>query len=181
MNNGITVHTLRIYEGCSLGVFSGAVADTAFESSITVTGALHAGAGTLNADLVLADGALLDITDARVLNMGSSITLNGKITLGDSIISAMSADDFESYTLAGGLEGFASAESTWDNQTAKNAADYFQAEGIDLSRYSRLYEWENPQDATSGMLRITKNIPEPTSSTLSMICLAALIAQRRRK
>lgn len=175
----LTVHTLRIYENGSVGAFT-----TDYEeSTLHVTHAMEAGSGTLNADLVLANGAILDITDHQGLNMGSSITLSGKVALGASIISALANSDISSYTLASGMDGFytnGSSTSWVDGQTA-SAANYFTTDSLNLNQYTLTYEWATPNDASSGLLRITRTIPEPTTAMLVLFSLAILRHRRRHE
>lgn len=181
ITSGITVHTLRILDGNTLGAYTGSGFETATESTITITQALITGNGILNANLVLNDGVILDITTPRGITMGSSITLSGKAILGDTIISAFQNESLTTYTLATSLDSFITDTTAWTNKTEANAADYFIADGLDLNNYTLSYYWETPMDPTSGVLRITKNIPEPSFSTLSMLAVAILAGRRRRK
>ncbi len=181
VNEGMTIHTLRVYEGNSLGAYTGASADSLFESHITITETLEAGHGNLNAHLVLEDGVLLNITDERGIIMGSSITLSGKAKLGNTIISALQESDFESFTLATSLDAFITDNTAWNLAQSANAAEYFTADGIDLTQYTLHYDEDDPTNTSGGMLRITKNIPEPSSGILSSLALAALTLHRRRK
>lgn len=178
VTEGITVHTLRIYEGSNVGVFS---SDSA-ESILHVSHSLTAGNGTLYADLVLADGAMLNITNASGLNMGSSITLSGKATLGDNIISAFAQEGVQSFTLASGMDGFYTDGSTisWIDGQSASAADYFTSSSLDLNHYTLTYEWEHPNDAGSGLLRLTRTIPEPSVGVLSLFGLGILLRRRAR-
>lgn len=178
VTNGITVHTLRIYEGSSVGVF----APDSAESTIRVTHALTAGHGKLSADLALEDGTVLDITDASGLKMGSSITLSGKVTLGDSIISAFEQDGAQSFTLASGLDGFYTdgTSTSWVDGQSASAADYLTSSSLDLNLYTLSYEWATPHDAGSGVLRLTRTIPEPSVGILSLVGLGILLRRRPR-
>ena len=173
----LTVHTLRIYENGCVGVFTTNHA----ESTLHVTHAIEAGSGTLNADLILGNGATLDITDSQGLNMGSSITLSGKVALGNSIISALANPDTSSYTLATGMDGFYTngSSTSWQDGDAASAANYFTTDALNLNQYTLTYEWAIPNDASSGLLRITRTIPEPTTALLALFSLSILHRRRR--
>lgn len=190
MSDGLTIQTLVINKGSIVGAYVNTELTALNEATITVTGALQAGYGTLNADIVLAAGSTLNITDARGLTMGSSITLQGgntiaeKITLGTDIVAALTSPDFVSYTLATSMDGFytfdyESGSVFWADGQSAVASDYFTAEGVNLNRYLLQYVWEDSTDSASGKLMIV--IPEPTTATLSLLALAALSARRRRR
>lgn len=181
VSSGITVHTLRILEGNTFGAYTGSDLATATENTLTITQVLSTGNGKLNANLVLSDGVILDITDPRGIIMGSSITLSGKAILGGTIISAFQQENLSTYTLATSLDTFITDTTVWTNKTEANAADSFIADGIDLNNYTLSYHRESPTDPSSGVLRITKNIPEPSFSALSILTLATLACRRRRK
>lgn len=178
VTNGITVHTLQIYEGSSVGVF----APDSAESTILVTHSFTAGNGTLYANLALADGAMMDITHPSGLNMGSSITLSGKVALGDSIISAFEHDGAQSFTLASGLDGFytGGTSTSWAPGQSATAADYLTSSSLDLNLYTLSYEWATPHDAGSGVLLLTRTIPEPSVCILSLVGLGILLRRRPR-
>lgn len=178
VSDGITVHTLQILEGGHVGVFN-----STNESTIRVTHAMSAGDGLLQANLLLDDGVTLDVTGSGSLAMGSSITLSGKITLGDNIVSALAADDFESYTLATSMDGFITAADgkIWEHGDTATASSLFLADELDLDAFSVIYHREIPHDAGTGMLRITKIIPEPSTCILSLLSITLLLHKRRRK
>ncbi len=112
------------------------------------------GAGTLNVDLVLADSVILDITDYT---------------------------NTSAYRLDSGMDVFYTNGSSvsWKNGQTAYAANYFTSDALDLNQYTLSYEWATPNDASSGLLRITRTIPELTTATLALFSLAILRRRRR--
>lgn len=178
VSTGMSIHTLQIHNESVVRILS----DDHTESTVIISHTMAAGHGTLYADLVLENGAILDITDNRGLMMGSSITLSGKVTLGGTIISALVTENLESYTLSSSMDGFYTDghDSSWSHGDSANASLYFTSDDLDLSQYTLSYVWENPDDSTSGLLRLTRNIPEPTACSLGVWGLSLLLLRRRR-
>lgn len=157
------------------------------EATLTISGLLNAANGShLNADLVLAGGAVLNVSGSSAagsgLIMGSSITLSDKVVLGSNVVQSL-ASGATSYVLATSMDGFITDNGTrvWADGGIGNAADYFtlalEDKGlITLSDYTLGYTGADG----NGVLTISLTAPEPATATLSLLALAALAARRRR-
>ncbi len=161
------------------------------KATVTVSG-LTAGAGaTLNANLILTDGASLAFDGALALG-NSTLTLGSGLTLNADTLAAiknLSGDDTVAlFTGVGTL-------TLGDDDIFTRGTDVLDAtSGIDLSKYFSLADAQTPavlsdEQLSSGYyLGFDANgtlyagvIPEPTTATLSLLALAALAARRRRK
>ncbi len=137
-------------------------------------------AATIISDIVVTNGATLDVSDSLTLgsgsiNLGSDSTLivanktvnfSGALTLGENVtidMSWCSADNF-----APGINIFSGASnSDWIGTQVT----------IQLADNATIYGWlQLGADGTSVRL-----VPEPTTATLSLLALAGLCARRRRK
>lgn len=155
------------------------------EATLTVSGLVNAANGShLNADLVLAGGAVLNISGSGSagdgLILGSSITLSGKVVLGSDVVHSL-ASGATSYVLASSMDGFIANGITWADGDTGSAADYFTLASADtglisLSDYTLGYTGTDG----NGVLTLSLTAPEPATATLSLLALAALAARRRR-
>lgn len=179
MNAGLQVQDLSISGYGVVSVYTNNIAAAANEATLTVSGSMIVGGGGLNANLVLADGAALDFTGSEGLVMGSSITLNGKVVLGENLVNLISSAGFESFTLASSLDGFVTGTETWQIGELRSAGDYFTAADLDMSRYALTYYLADAEDSGSGTLALI--IPEPATASLALLALAGMAARRRRE
>lgn len=156
------------------------------EVTLTVSGLVNAVNGShLNADLVLAGGAVLNVSGSGAegsgLIMGSSITLSDKAVLGSDVVHSL-ASGATSYVLATSMDGFITDGGTrWADGDTGSAADYFTLDSADkglitLSDYALSYTGTDG----NGVLTLSLTAPEPATATLSLLALAALAARRRR-
>ena len=173
--------SLSIGAGKTVGLYTGAAAPTmptsADEATVT-TSSLTAGTdATLNANLVLANGAT--VTMAEALTMGSTVTLGTGMTLAGDLVSTikgMSEDG--TVNLFTGVDALYLGDST----TASGALD--ATSGVNLDTYfnfegaSDYYLGYDGQNVYAGVMQA---VPEPTTATLSLLALAALAARRRRR
>lgn len=183
-----TISNLNIAAQRTVGAYTGEV-DSA-KATVTVSG-LTAGAGaTLNANLILTNGASLAFDGALALG-NSTLELGSGLTLNPDTLAAiknLSGDDTVAlFTGVGAL--------TLDGDVFTKGTDVLDAtSGIDLSKYFSLADAQTPavlsdEQLSSGYyLGFDANgtlyagvIPEPTTATLSLLALAALAARRRRK
>ncbi len=172
----------------TLGVYKGAEAPdipvTENEGTLTIKNAQRLtakGAGaTLNANLVMEEGSILDVhgTEGTGLTLGSTLTLNHGIHLSASdLANVMGLMGGESYTLFNGVDSLTLGQTYTEAITPEmqiDAADWFH--GVEAKRYYMVYDGSNV-----GSVAIFSATPEPTTSTLSLLALAALAARRRRK
>ena len=194
----VNVQDVTINNG-TLGVYNSgtATADTSHEGTLTIesTQKLTAGGNaTLNANLVMDTGSTLDVNgaqDMKGLIMGSKVTLNSgsnlDVTLGTG---ATDTDRLYNY-LTSGHEFYYLFDSV--EALTVNGQDYDKIEFngwdkpfMDASTvYSNLnsqtfYVTYNGTNVGTYTLAIGL-VPEPTTSTLSLLALCALAARRRRK
>ncbi|MCQ2364634.1 MAG: hypothetical protein MJ051_03675 [Akkermansia sp.] len=154
------------------------------EADITVTGTLSAGSGaTLNANLTLADGAVLDITAPEGLHMGSSLTLSqgAVITLSDNL--SVAVQDMvrgDNLVLFTGVDAFTIDGAAYDESITYTACNYINLDGV---RYADgfVIKYEVPAGSVNGgVVSLYMATPEPATTTLSLLALAGLAARRRR-
>lgn len=157
------------------------------EATLTISGLVNAVNGShLNADLVLAGGAVFNVSGSGAagsgLIMGSSITLSDKVVLGSDVVHGL-ANGASSYVLATSMDGFITdgGARIWTDGGTGSAADYFTLASADtglisLSDYTLGYTGTDG----NGVLTLALTAPEPATATLSLLALAALAARRRR-
>ena len=183
----VDVKDVAIGANATLGVYNGgtATADTEHESTLTIknTQSLTAkGAGAkLNANLVMDGGSTLDVsaTGGIGLLMGSEVTLNMGVNLSTAdLANVMGLMQGESYILFNGVDSLTLGQTTYTEaitpETKVDAAKWFN--GLAAESYYVVYDGSNV-----GHVAIFSATPEPTTSTLSLLALAALAARRRRK
>ncbi len=162
------------------GAYQGAGSGT-HEASIIVYRLLSANAhAKLNANLVLGQGAALDLDTATGLQMGSSITLNSdhKVTLSDDMYTYLSGLELgERLTLFTGVDSLILDGATYSEGTEVAAALYFTAlPELTHPENSLVLSYSGGPDGTITLAVV----PEPATATLSLLALAALAARRRR-
>ena len=194
----VNVQDVTISNG-TLGVYKDGTAAEANEGTITIkdTKTLTAGKNaTLNANLVMEAGSTLDVrgTGGTGLLMGSDVTLSKGMTLNDYSGDWATWKDGTTYTLFTGVDGLdignGVTTGTMDYTQWVDAKEYF--DNIQESnRYFLCYGGAPDQNA-QGVLTAVNNgsnvgmvyimtMPEPATSTLSLLALAALAARRRRR
>ena len=197
----VNVQDVTIGANGTLGVYSGAsaTAETASEGILTIkdTKSLTAGSGAkLNANLVMESGSTLDVrgTGGTGLLMGSDVTLSKGMTLNDYSSEWATWKDGTTYALFTGVDGLNIGSGTGtaaiDYTQWVDASEYF-TNIKESNRYFLCYDGA-PADNQNGVLQASFDgsnvgmvyvmvMPEPTTSTLSLLALCALAARRRRK
>ena len=176
-----TLSSLIIGSGKTVGLYTGdaapATPTSADEATVTTSSLEVKGAGaTLNANLVLSDGATVKLAGA--LTMGSSVTLGTGMTLSGDLVSrikTMSEDGI--VDLFTGVDALYLGDST----VASGALD--ATSGEYLNTY---FTFDDQRDyylgyAGGNVYVGVISVPEPTTATLSLLALAALASRRRRK
>ncbi|MBR4107461.1 MAG: PEP-CTERM sorting domain-containing protein [Akkermansia sp.] len=155
-----------------------------YESTVNVTSSAHFATGaTLNANLKLDAGTMVRLDGA--LAMGSSLTLVGgetAITLtGDMYEIANALEYGESLVLFSGVDNF--SLETSDTSLTFAPGELTADAGIKANHYfSNLEESLVLEYDEDGRVMVTQStIPEPATSALSLLALAAMSARRRRK
>ena len=177
----VNVQDVTISNG-TLGVYKDGTVAEANEGTITISGTLAAkGAnGKLNANVVMETDSTLDAsaTGGSGISLGSTLTLNGKINLSEADFEAVSGLGYgDRYVLFNGVDSLTLDQTYTEAITPEmqiNAAGWFH--GIEPEKYYVVYDGSNV-----GQVAIFCATPEPTTSTLSLLALAALAARRRRK
>lgn len=186
----VAVKDVTIGANGTLGVYNGgtATADTEHEGTLTIKDAQSLtakGAGaTLNANLVMETGSTLDVhgTEGEGLSMGSAITLNMGMNLSSADFANVTGlMEGERYILFNGVDELTLTGSAYNHFTAPitlevqvDAADYYN--NLARGQYFLVYDGSNV-----GNVAIFSTVPEPATSTLGLLALAALAARRRRK
>ena len=204
MNNADlnTVQDVTIATDATLGVYQDETADEANEGTLTIQEdkVLTVGEGaTLNANLVMKAGSKLDVSAAQGghgLIMGSEVTLESGALLSNASLEAP-VDDFnaflfdylssnEYYYLYDSVEDLYIQQG--DEVKPFKELDFVNARNMDMdasrvftnldeNTYALVYNWD-PIHENVVALRM---MPEPTTSTLSLLALCALAARRRRR
>lgn len=190
-----TLNMLELAAGSQAGFYSGATtAETLTRSTLTVSQlAKFAEASTLNADLVLASGASLELGGGMTLN--GMLSLQTGLTLSGAVLSeVLGLEAGESYALFTGVDDLllqevvalynlgAVAEPAAVEQSYTSVADGTQVAAGDY--FANLADCEGlvlSYNAGSGTVSIMQTVPEPATAALSLLALAALATRRRRK
>lgn len=177
-----SLNLLEIAAGYTVNAYVGTNVDEKQGVSVASTGtALLSGGATLNTSLTLADGATLEmynLTDDSSVTINGALTFNGQVKLGTKLLTAVNALTGweESLTLFTGLAGGVSLPST----VATNADEMVRASEVFSNvTNGNLYVSYQVVDNVGSLMVI--NVPEPTTTTLSLLALSALAARRRRK
>ena len=152
------------------------------KSNITVTDHVLLGGGaTLHSSLTLADGATLEMDNIQsgIAIVTGALSFEGQLTMGDkllTILDEMSSWENHELTLITGLDSFTFDGVEVEDGSMLQANTYFSNVSDTLSVSYRV-----SGDVGSLVLVSMDVVPEPTTSTLSLLALAGLCARRRRK
>ena len=188
----MNLQELHIAMGLSVSLMVGDVGSSMTpenEADVTVVGmAVFEQGATLNANLTLAAGSELRMDGP--LHMGSSLELvagEGTITLSGAMYDAVSSLELgESLTLFTGVDSLTltndSISVTYRPGELHSArADRYFGNLPVPGEEKYYYITYTHTDECGGAVAITLNVPEPATSTLSLLALAALATRRRRK
>ena len=174
--NLLADNLFKLEQAATLNLHETLQADAA---ELTVQGtALLSGSSMLNASLTLADGATLDMMslDAGAVTINGALTFGGKVEMGEhlmAILKEMRGWE-DSVTLFTGIDSLVlpqvvtggESDRVWVGNVFSNLTEY-QNYYIDFK-------------AGVGALLVVR-VPEPTTTTLSLLALTALALRRRRK
>ncbi len=183
----LTLSELMIAEGKKVGIYTdnSLPAEPSGNNEGTVTTqALTVGANaTLNANLVLANGA--KVTMAGALTMGSTLTLGTGMELNGALLTSVTdLTEGNTVDLFTGVDGLTLGSTSYDADTSlelgtETLSTYFgNVTNPDI--YLGYDAATNVVYAGVMQAPVTPAIPEPTTATLSLLALAALAARRRR-
>ena len=199
---GLNVADVTIAADGVLGVYKGSTVAETSEGTLTVTGGHKLTANLraiLNADLVMGGGveapAVLDVSaflGDGGLQMGSTVTLTpGSVLLSAADMDAIGALDFMGkYDLFNGVDGLSLDGSTdflselgladkWVKAADVFANEQFKDPEKD---YYLFYSGATKEGGFGGRVGTVylMQVPEPATSTLSLLALCALAARRRK-
>lgn len=175
-----SLNLLEIAAGRSVNAYVGTNVNE--KQTVTVSGtALLSGTSTLNTSLTLNAGATLDMVDmcAGAAMVSGALTFDGQLTMGDkllAILDEMSSWENHELTLITGLDSFTFDGVEVEDGSMLQASTYFSNVSDTISVSYRV-----SGDVGSLVLVSMDVVPEPTTSTLSLLALAGLCARRRRK
>lgn len=184
--------TVSFYEATA----PASVEDMVKECAVTVTETLTVGDGAaLNADLVMKSGSVMDVSQAQAhhgLNLGCSLTIEPGAQLSQNDMDQIAGLSMENrwYFLDTSVEQLhIIGIGDWDaTQGQKLTCEDYMHVDLDASRvykqlesqkYALVYNWGGSNVGTYTVA--IYYVPEPATSTLSLLALAALAARRRRK
>lgn len=178
----VEIENLSLGTGAAFGGYNASTTLVTEEASLLVTGVLSAAEGSvLKANLVLGQNATLDFTGTNGLQMGSTVTLQSasQITLSETLRDTLSGMvRGEELVLFRGVDGFTIGGEEYDESVRYAAVDFF---ALDTHPYAEHFVVNYDADADGGRVSLYLATPEPTTSTLSLLALAALAARRKRK
>ena len=187
--NELVLGELIVGAGKTLSAYKGTEETEVNEATIRVTGTAEFGAGArLNADLVLASGATLEVSAGGVI-MGSTVTLEQSVSLGASALEQANAlVDGGKMVLFTGVDGLilgsgdhAKIFNVANDASEENylsASDYFS----NLGNNSLLLYFSGEAGGTFGLLAFSSPIPEPSAfGLLAGLSALALAGSRRRR
>lgn len=192
----LSVADVTIGNGAAICVYTGENTQEANEGTLTIAADYTLTAGKdarLNANLVMEEGSTLDVSAAGRgggLLMGSTVTMSpGSVTLSDADMEAVEGLEFmQAYVLFSGVDSFSIGDTSYSEiRVMRDWVDASEVFDNDLftfgeKKYFVFYTGANPggQGDNVGTVYLMQ-VPEPATSTLSLLALAALAARRRRK
>ena len=182
---GLDLNELVVGDKLAMAAYTGTEQAEVREADVIVrTSATFGTDSKLNANLTLASGSELGVAVGGV-TLGSTLTLQQGLTLDESTMKRVSSLSVgESQVLFTGVDTLRLATSATEYQELSGtnssllASTYFH----ELSSDYRLSYTVSEDYANGGTLSLTlAAIPEPTTTTLSLLALSALAMRRRRK
>ena len=177
----LSLNVLEVATGKSVGMYTGGNTSSAKAAvAVSSSAVFGAGAALTTASLTLADGATLEMSgsvDAVQLN-GAALTFGSGVQLGDNLLAAVQALEYgETLALFSGVGEF--------NMPVAAAATELESSRVQASsvfanvQNANLYVDFQVIDNVGSLLVV--NVPEPATTTLSLLALTALAMRRRRK
>lgn len=172
-----TLAQLQAATKVEVGFFAGATKDTTTKATVTVNNtALLDGGAVLNTSLTLADGATLEMTglEAGAVSLSGALTFGGQVELGKKLLASVESLGYgEMLNLFTGVSAVTVGTDELGSAQVQAGTVFSNVDNANVYVEFRM-------SGDVGSLLVV-NIPEPTTSTLSLLALAALAARRRRK
>ena len=172
--------TLNAATSAQVNFFESIAGNQDSVSKVTVSSSAQLGAGAeLNMSLILAQGATLDLVGMggdSIITLNGDLTFGGLVSMGTNLLAdVLALRTGESLQLFAG-EGLRVVMGS-TALTEGKVGDYFS--NSELAQLEDCYvTYSNAGNVGTLMIRV---VPEPATSTLSLLALAALAARRRRK
>ena len=188
MNQALALNLdeLVVGEGVSFSAYRGETELPEQEAVVSVSQSVSFGAGAhINADLKLQSGVRVEMNGP--VSMGSDLYLFSGMTLGGAMLETLtSTEQGQTVVLFSGIDRlYLSGEEQTDAIALSHgisASEYFVNLISSQERsYYLVYDNELPGEGVLSIAVSGLAVPEPTSSTLGLLALAALAARRRRK
>lgn len=176
--DALELDSLELAGDTTLGLFKTAddhTVSSASETTVTISGVLSVGGSdaTLNANLVMASGSELALA-GNSLQLGSSLTLGGVFLDDVTVQNILSLEVGSAITLFTGVDELILDGVSYTRELETSASVAFGNKELADSRYRLVYN-----GSTGGEVSVMA-VPEPTTTTLSLLALTALAARRRR-
>ena len=173
-----SLNLLEIAAGKTVSAYVGT--NTNEKQALTVSGtALLSGTATLNTSLTMMDGATLEMNnlDAGAVTLSGALTFSGSVAMGENLQAIVNELNSwgESVTLFTGLTDVVSLPST-----LTSAGDMVLASEV-FSNVQNKQAYISYQVINNVGSLMVVNVPEPTTTALSLLALCGLAARRRRK
>lgn len=171
---------LQAATSAEVGFYAGITGDRSSASKVSVSSSTLLGAGSvLNMSLTLGAGSTLEMTSmvgSEGVILNGALTFSGKVSMGGSLLAdvlSLGAGEVLQLFTGNGL-----CVSMGDVAlTEAKVGDYFSnSELASMETYYVTYT----NVGNVGSL-VVVNVPEPATTTLSLLALSALVARRRRK
>jgi len=188
MNQALALNLdeLVVGEGVNFSAYRGETELPEQEAVVSVSQSVSFGAGAhINADLKLQSGVRVEMNGP--VSMGSDLYLEHGMTLGGAMLETLtSTEQGQTVVLFSGIDRlYLCGEERTDAIALSHgisASEYFVNLISSQERsYYLVYDNELPGEGVLSIAVSGLAVPEPTSSMLSLLALAALAARRRRK
>ncbi len=177
----LSLNVLEVATGKSVGMYTGENTSSAKAAvAVSSSAVFGAGAALTTASLTLADGATLEMTstvDAVNLN-GAALTFGSGVHLGENLLSdVLALGCGESLALFTGVGEFSlpivAAVTEMESERVLASSVFSNVES------SNLYVGFSVIDNVGTLMVV--NVPEPATTTLSLLALTSLAMRRRRR